>query len=241
MNYHCPKCGRETVYRKELEGLCEECFRKKYTLVNLAKINIITKMCPICGRIRFGNKWVKNNPINLKRFILSQLKKLKNIRGYETRFEISKDMINNIADSILSSSPIVIPIKLYKENIEIQDAYVELKIQKQVCPLCHKKTSGTYYEYIIHIRFRGKAAREKEVRIQKIIKQILSRAPGDVFIDIKKIRRGMDIRVSDRSYGEKLLNKITSNFNTEARQYAERKYESNLNKNIIVKKAMIEI
>ena len=242
MPYYCPRCGKETVYSEELEGLCEDCFREKYKIPSLNKLDVDIKLCPICGRVKFGNKWVRGNIVNLKHVALSQLKKKKILRGYDVRIDLRNIGDNEpLLSQLLSDNYIVIPAEIYKRDIMIQTVTLEIKINKQVCPTCRKKATGNYYEYVIHVRFTGGKAREKEVKVRNIISRVLSYAKPDVFIDVRKIHRGMDIRVSDRRIGDKLLHRIIDAFNTDARQYSERRFESTLNRYIVVRKATVNI
>jgi len=243
MSYRCPRCGRETVYSEELEGLCEDCFREKYKIHNLDKLRVNIKICPICGRVKFGDKWIRSNKKNLKQLILSQVKKKKDIRGYNVIIELNQtgDETPLPLNQLLSDNFMIIPATLYKKKIMIQAVMIEIKITKQICPLCHKKASGKYYEYIIHVRFTGGRTKEKETKVREIIKSVLSHAKPDVFIDVKKIRKGIDIKISDRKIGDRLLHRIIDTFNTDAREYSERRFEASLNKHIVIKKAMVDI
>lgn len=241
MSYHCPKCGRETIYSEELEGLCEDCFREKYRIRNLSMLRIDIKVCPICGRIKMGDKWVRSSTKNFKQLILSQIKKKRIIRGYNVALELNQLENASSRNQLLSDNYMVIPITLYRGEIVIQTLALEIKINKQICPLCRKKASGKYFEYVIHIRFTKGKVKEKEAKIRELIKGILFYAGPDTFIDTKKIHRGIDIRISNRKIGDKLLHRIMEIFNTDARVYSERKFETSLNKHIIIKKAMINI
>ncbi len=241
MPYRCPRCGRETDYREELKGLCENCFREKYALPKLTKLKADIKICPVCGSVKLGNKWIKGNSNNISKVILSQIRRSKVIRGYDLRLELDQFTPTRMSEQLLLDSSATIPAELYKAGIKIRDISIELRVIKQVCPTCQKKAMGSYYEYVIHIRFSGKGYRNNLAKVNKLINQIASHMKSNVFIDVKKIKRGLDIRISDRETGRRLLNKLIRMFNTEARQYFKKKYDPSLNKNILIRKAMIEI
>lgn len=240
MHYHCPICGKETEYNVELEGLCENCYRNKYKVKISVPFKIEIKICPLCGRIRYGKDWVRPSIEKFQRIIISSLKKRKELSGYDISIALPEKRIS-LSDMLLSDSQLIIPIRLIRETILIQELPLIVNSKKQVCPLCMKKQTGSLFAYVIHIRFPKKQANTHLRRIDKVLRKISKYVTMEDFIDIQKISGGLDIKVSSGSLGRKIVNMLTQALNTEAREYTERKYDTILKKQILIHKVMIEI
>ena len=239
MSYFCPSCGNPTEYRSELEGLCENCYRKKYTLVIKAPPRLSLKICPFCRKIQFGKTWIKPNLKNFHMVILSRIKKLKLFKSYDvkTYFEAN---VQEIIDNLLAGEQLIISLSVYKAGIKIQDLPIRVSAQKQICPLCMKKLTGSYYEYVIHIRFSRKKNKEFVTKVINIISNVVKSYPTSDIVDIKKISRGLDIRTSSQNIGRRIVQALSNLLGAEPRQYSERKYDQTLGKHVTVRKVMIE-
>ncbi len=51
----CFLCGKET--EKLINGYCEDCYSKKFPL---EKKKLVLKICKICGKMNYRNKWTKD-------------------------------------------------------------------------------------------------------------------------------------------------------------------------------------
>lgn len=240
MKYQCPICGKSTDYKEELEGLCIECYRKKYQLVIRSPIRISIKGCPICGRVHYGKTWLQSNRRNLILVLLHQLKTLKNFRGYDLKIRFHNSATEFIENLFTENEESII-VELYRGSLKLQEIRTLVNIQKQVCPICMRKQTGAYFEYVIHVRFPRKKIREYLEKTQRIINIVLKSASPEDVVDVKKVPSGLDIRVSSRSLGRKLINALMNSLTAEYREYTERKFDPVLNKQVTIHKAIIEV
>ena len=240
ISYRCPSCGKETEYREELEGLCVACFRKKHQINISGPIRLTIKICPICYRIFFGSSWRKPSIHLISQIISKEIKKNKPLRNYE--ISLPEDFnARELIEDLLSENSIIINVNLEKKSVSIQSVQILITPKKQVCPICMKKLTGSYYEFVIHVRFPRKEKKRFFDIIDQVIRRFSRGIPLDEVIDIKRLSSGLDIRISSRDLGRRLLVLLENVLNTKSREYVERRFDSSLKKSILVHKAMIEI
>jgi len=238
MDYRCPVCGKPIEYRQELHGLCEDCYSKIYSQkITFRKKELIVTIiyCPLCGRIKFGKNWYKPNGDILMRVIKQQLKRDKNLRGFEYSINFTgSDFRNLIAENKIEKT-----LELFKNGVKMREFDFEIRLQKKICPLCMRKREGHYFEYVIHVRFQKKNRHLMQTLVNRINK-IAEESRSFETVDIKKTSQGLDIRVSSRKLGEKISDMISSQA-VFKHEFYEKRYDKGLQKQINVKKVLIEI
>ena len=240
MSYHCPLCGKPTEYKEELHGLCEECYAKIHSSRITGEPRVSITVCNICGRIKFGNSWIRLSVENFKKILSSAVKKLKLFK--KAKFEIViSDLSKDLLMQGIEEGELQIPIRLVSNDVPIKDINITTNFTKTICPLCMKKRTGSYFEYVIHVRFSRKKSKNYVTEVQRIIDNVLRFADPSTFVDVKKIAKGLDIRVSDRRTGRIIAQRIKMRFLAESYEYLERRYDATLKKLITIRKVTLEI
>jgi len=229
--YRCPICGKPTEYKEELGGLCEECYKKKirpktYEIKTHEKILV----CRDCFAIRIGNEWVQPKPKYLKS-ILSRIAK-KTFKGYTPK--ITKEIAEAIIPLLSSEGEIRIPITLVKENIELGNYTMIVKVKHTTCPICVAKKTGGYWTFIAHIRAISARGRKSMKQIEHWIYEIIPDA------DVKRLKNGFDIRSSDSRAGARFVNKMQE-LGALVKKYVQRKKIMKGKHEVVINKFLIQI
>ncbi len=206
----CFLCGKET--EKLIEGYCEECYNKKFSLIELPK-EISVKICRKCFKIEEKNKWKK---ISIEDFVKEKIK----ILGKNVKLNIKKE---NDFLSISAIGKLEKSRKIKKENYKII-----LKIEKKVCPFCSKK--GRYFESVIQLR--GNISDEKINFIKKLLN-----SEKDIYFDTKKVKGGIDIFINRKFVAKRLAKIVSKKYKCKVIRSFElitRKEGKNIYKNVIL-------
>jgi len=219
----CPNCGN-AVERgqwriaqgesRELEGgrknvLCNRCYFDQFELVKLNENGSI-QICSVCEAICRKNKWVDKKE-GLEEEMISEM--------IEEGLEIQRD----VKDISWGFSLENIDKKTMHVNCEfegkargrevVEKRIVEIKIVREICDICRKK-SGGYYSGEIQIR----ASSRKPTKVEKnrsieIANDVANRRKllGDRNDFVSKIvekKEGIDIRISTSKLGQKISKSI---------------------------------
>jgi len=182
----CPKCGKETS--RLVEGLCNECFKKKFKLIEVPeKIKII--VCKNCGKI---------NGIDPKKQSIRDIvrKKIK-IHGKIEKISIkkSKEIGKRTHIDIEATGSIGgVQKKECKKTIVF--------IKEKLCDYCGKVRGG-YYEAVVQLRSENNENITSAIEnIDKIIKN-----NKGFLTKVEKRNNGIDAYITPKS----LVNKIIKN------------------------------
>ncbi|NIO44314.1 MAG: hypothetical protein GTN36_02060 [Candidatus Aenigmarchaeota archaeon] len=204
----CFLCGKKT--EKLIKGYCEECYNKKFQLIEVPK-EIFVTTCSKCNKIKEGNKW---KDMEIDEFLRNKIKIFgKNVK---IRFEIN-DIVKIYAKGFLEESK-----KLKEEFHE-----VKLKIKKEVCSGCSRKFTD-YYETLIQIR--GSLTNDDIDSIDDIV--LIKKG----FYRIKEVKGGYDFFISSKSLGEKITEILRKKYKAEIKKsykLVRRKQGKNIYRNII--------
>jgi len=146
----CFICGKKTDNLEE--GYCEDCYNKKFNLVEIPKEISITQ-CSKCRRIKQKNNW---KDIEDEALIKSIIK----VIGNEVKVKIDDNKI------LVTGS-----LKGSKVKEEVHD--LSIKVKKVLCDDCARKC-GNYYESIIQLR--GNITEEILDFVYKYIKETFYRS-----------------------------------------------------------------
>lgn len=179
-DYRCPKCGSKTTYRSELHGLCEKCYieTKKRLLNKLNMSEITIKKCNFCGRVFYGNTWIKLTNHNLVKVIKSLLKG-----------KIKRNSFQTISFKVEITSPNEFKLNIRDDatGLDIDQKRFRIKYKDQVCPRCMMKYSGVLFECIIRVR----GSRRNSPNIDNVVDTVIKKHISSVeLVNIKKIKNG---------------------------------------------------
>lgn len=236
-DYICPRCGKKTVYRPELHGLCEECYLEVYgkkVSIKRGTPSIEIKRCRICGKVKMGNNWIKPSRRNLEKLFLSQIKK-------EHRYLKSGDNLFILEfDNQVMDVPREVTLNVVdrKTNRKIKTLTFIVKVNYAVCDLCQLKQVGEYFEYIIRLRTTGgNSLLESELR--GVFDEL--DVPIEDYIKITRVKGGLDIYFTNRKVGEKVAKRIIARRGLSYKKFYQRKYFKTLEKSVLIENVVINI
>jgi nonsense-mediated mRNA decay protein 3 len=174
----CFLCGKRT--EKLIKGYCEECYKKKFQLIEVPEEIPIT-LCVRCRNIKERHKWTENE---IDKVLRDRIKVLG--KDVSIRIEKNEEDAKIIAKGLLEFS------KSPKEEVH----EVKLKIKKVTCPTCSRK-AGKYYESTIQIR--GNLTNDD---VDAIDDDVLERGG---FYRVKEVKGGYDFFISDKSLAKKIV------------------------------------
>ena len=209
----CFLCGKKT--EKLIKGYCEECYNKKYNLIEIPK-KISYIICNKCKLIRHRNKW-KDTKI---RDLLKQ--KIK-ILGNNVKIKIEMNDIFHIkAKGFLEGS----------EKLKEETHDVNVNINKTICPFCSRKYGG-YYEAILQLRGNFSPLITDFIDDQMIL---MSKKERKAFYRIKGVKNGFDFYIGSKSAANRLAESLKKKFNAKIKRsfkLVTKKNGKNVYRNII--------
>ncbi|MBN1941353.1 MAG: hypothetical protein JW772_04185 [Candidatus Diapherotrites archaeon] len=194
----CPNCG--TTKGPFFRGFCKKCFLKKNNLISVPE-KILLERCKACGKIRVFGKWVSENPENIEKILLKQVKVL--LEKPEIKFEIS------------DSGKVIVSAKGFFENeLAEVEAETSLDFAETRCDACMKLISY-YHEAIIQIRGDNKKKLENALdEAREIIANESKRDSLSAIIDFKKSKNGFDLYIGSKRSAVRAARAIASKHNT---------------------------
>lgn len=237
IDYFCPRCGVKTEYRREYNGLCEKCYLELFgeKISRNYKGGVINvTQCKICGRIKFGNKWLKSNERSLKKLVVSGLK-----RGLK-RPKDTEVVLNIQTDQIKVSIPQNLSVEIYdkKTKNKIGGFSIRIRVEKAVCELCQLKQAGEYYEYVVRLR-TSNSTFDFEKEILPLLNEF--NFPVEDHVKINRLRNGIDLYFTNRKLGEDFAKKLAGHRGISIKKIVQRKYFKSLEKNVIIENAILTI
>lgn len=180
----CIKCGKREA---KIGYLCEECYNEEHELFKIKPFSMV--VCPSCGRYRI-HEW-KESPDPIKSAVAERIKPLGKIVDLKTKLEKvgGRTFVKVEATGFIPPST--------KPKVEAKK--VEIKIKKNLCPICVKK-SGNYHEAVIQVRG------ENRDRLLKII--LSSRSLEENVVSVKNLKEGYDIFVVDKKIAEERVKSV---------------------------------
>ena len=180
----CIKCGKREA---KIGYLCEECYNEEHELFKLKPFTVT--ICPSCNRYKIY-EW-KDSPNPIKSAVAEKIKPIGIIKDISTKLEKvgGRTFVSVKAVGYIPPST--------KPKIEVKR--VEIKIKKNLCPICVKK-SGNYHEAVIQVRGDNR---------EKLLKIILdSQTLKNNVVNVKNLKEGYDIFVVDKKIAEERVKKI---------------------------------
>ncbi len=180
MKKFCFVCGKDTD--KLIEGYCEDCYNKKFSLVSFPK-DMSYIICTKCKKLKVGTGWEDMS-------IEDYVKRLIKINGVLTKIVVGdgKVTVTGVLD------------KCKKQKEETHD--VKLKKIKAICLRCSHEAGG-YYEAILQIRCETS---------QKILDFIDRRINQDSYYRVEKVRGGYDLYVGNKAIANEVAELLKKNY-----------------------------
>lgn len=206
--HFCPRCGKPTEYNPARGGLCIDCYLEIHREKIPKNLSVEITVCAGCGEIKYGDKWYDPSISNFISIISRHLRK-SSIRVYDHKLVLPSDF----SVDLQNYQKLVIPIKIAKGGDELVEKPLTIHIQHAFCPLCSKKTSGKYYESIIHLRFSKKNEQRVFQTVQLFVDRFMESAEKLETIDIKKDgAHGLVLRYSNKRTAKKFIENLKKNF-----------------------------
>jgi len=207
--YVCPRCGAPTKYNRERGGLCIDCYVKMRGEGISENIKVRMTICIGCGRIRYGKEWYPLSTDTLGSILMKLLKKT-DLRKYDVSIQ---QIPLESPSTIMEYKKILVPILIEVTKGRSVTRYVQVGIEKTLCPLCSRKQSGKYYESIIRLRFKSEIAETLREDINRFIDVSLRNLDRIETVDIKKDGpHGLVTRWSNRRIARKFLEFLKSRY-----------------------------
>src|SRR3989440_7043567 len=200
----CVECGADgPVY----EGLCANCFRKKYPVVNPVDLLDLAG-CESCGSFRLRSGWSKvdREPVlpQLLRDAMPALPPYERV-GF-TQVAREEDA-NNLAVTVKA-------VGRFQDLAPVQDFHLRVRIKPSICDSCQKQR-GRYYEGILQVRGEDRELAPREVReVRTFVAVRVDRSEdAKAFISrIEEVHRGLDFYLSKNSLAKGLAREVAGAF-----------------------------
>ena len=176
----CFICGKKT--EKLINGYCEECYNKKFKLLEVPKELTVIK-CSKCGKIKQKNAW---KDIEIEDIIKNNVK----ILGKKVKIKINENKV--FAKGYLTNS----------KSIKEESYEIKIKVIKKLCLNCLKKLSG-YYEAVIQLR--GNLSKEVLNLIDKEI-------DGKSFYKVENLKEGLNLYIGNKNIANKIAENIKKKY-----------------------------
>jgi len=224
-SYRCPKCGQETQYKAELNGLCINCYielKKDFlNILNLDKTPI--KRCKYCKKIFLGNNWIKSTNSNLAKAITTIIKdKLKRSIPPMISFKIE----------VLSPEEFILSLRDEVAGIDIGSRTFSIQYKEQICQHCMMKFSGNLYDCIIRVRGAKRQIPNLEQKLNNILRRNLDEIE---LIGIKKMKGGnWDLFFANKRDCDHIAKILASSLKMEIKKFSSTRYFKGIKKSIVI-------
>ena len=235
--YFCPRCGRETVYREEYHGLCDDCYRELYgsKILSGREIELKIKVCKVCGAVYFGGEWNKLNANGLKRIIKSLLKRnYKELKTFDIDVQLGE--LKDVWELLNKEIEVKIIDKL---GNPVDKRRVYLRPIWGFCDKCQLKMSGEYWELIIRIRFKKDSKYDESFFYSYL--SSLNLGSFEDYVKTVKVKDGVDIYFTDRAMGKKVLKSLASRLGVTPKKFLQKKLFKILKKTLLVENYVINV
>ena len=210
----CVNCGKET--ENLIDGLCLDCYSRKGGFASIKKGRLKIEVCSTCGSIKYRGKWLKEDLEDaMKRLVIDNLLISENIswkrpevkfrRKGKTLYEVVVDIEGEIGGNRVK-----------------EEVYTEILVDKVSCPTCSRK-AGKYYEAIIQLRGNERELDEREIKemegfLRRRMKEFEDSGRGVFIADRKKVKKGLDLYISDRKVAHSLIYQLKEEFGGEVKE-----------------------
>lgn len=201
----CPQCG--STDKPMIKGLCKDCFLKDFQLISLAD-KIEVTLCAHCHSNLKEGKW-KELGLPEEEIIYRALEEAikidKRVEYPEVDLEILK-MRGSIAECLIQVKGQVMGDEI------IQEYYVDVRLNKSVCPECSKFNAG-YYESVIQLRADKRSLTKSEIEsADKVVNSTLERmwekSRMSYLAQRAEMKEGIDYYIGSQKSARKVLSAL---------------------------------
>ncbi|MDR0911537.1 MAG: hypothetical protein LBM96_02920 [Methanobrevibacter sp.] len=206
----CYECGAEE--ENLMDGLCKKCFLKTFSILTIPS-EIVVKVCAHCNSKFVSGNWV--DPFIAEEEIIYRVIEDNIVLNpiFDSPFDDNLiidmkilQMRGTIAECFICARALV-----YDEDIS-EKHYFNVRLNKDVCPVCSKRNSG-YYEAVIQLRADNRQLKDEEIaKVDEIIVKTLDKLFNKdklAYIAQKAtLKEGIDYYVGSLKSAKKLTNKI---------------------------------
>ena len=205
----CPECGNSNS--EMIEGLCKECFLRKFSLLKIPK-NIELTICAHCNAKFEEGKW-KESRILEEEIVYRALERAIEIDPLAENEEIELEILQmrgTIAECYIEAIASVLGEQVH------QTYETDLRLKKAVCPDCSKMNSG-YYEAVIQLRADKRELTNNELsQADEIVKRSLhaqfKRNKLAYLVEKANIKEGVDYYIGSYKAAKKIANDLKNRF-----------------------------
>ena len=200
----CVECGADgPVY----EGLCANCFRKRYPVVKPVEFLDLAR-CESCGSFRLRSGWSKVD----RELVLPQLLRdaMPPLPPYErvgfTQVAREEDA-NNLAVTVKA-------VGRFRDLAPVQDFHLRVRIKPSLCDSCQKQR-GRYYEGILQVRGEDRELTPGEVRALRtfVVARVDRTESSEAFVSrIEEIHGGLDFYLSKNALAKGIARDVAGSF-----------------------------
>ncbi|MDR2624453.1 MAG: hypothetical protein LBC39_07845 [Methanobrevibacter sp.] len=204
----CYQCGKSEPL---IEGLCAECFVKQCKILTVPT-DISVRICAHCNAKFIEGKWIDGNLIQ-EEIIYRAIEDAIKINPLSENPTVDMNIIQTkgtIAELIIEATTNVFGESIHEKH------YVNVRLNKDVCPTCSKRNSN-YYEAVIQIRSQLKRIEdEQKEEVNKFVNKTLDKLYKKdklAYIPQKnQLREGIDYYVGSLKSAKKLSSAIQKRF-----------------------------
>ncbi|NIQ04855.1 MAG: hypothetical protein GWO20_03705 [Candidatus Korarchaeota archaeon] len=227
-HYHCPVCGEPCQYSAKRGGLCKKCFRdKKSNELHLVKVK--AKLCYNCGRVKIGGVWLEREGLQ---------EKLENITEERIGYSVQCPLTQEEYGKLFQHKNVTLKYSAKAKGIDIGENQLSFSVLPTICPKCRKKLTGNLNEAILHIRANDNVDEKINQALEEIRKIFYNEGRGE-YIDVQKVSKGIDIRLSDRSIGRKIEGALRNSLSAKITAYSVKRREEDLGETRTIRKTKI--
>jgi len=200
----CVECGKEGKIVQD--GLCLDCYIKKYSPFFILPKTIDLQRCVSCGAFRYKNSWLD----------ISLEKVLEKILDSKTKTELKKLKVKIECKEKQDSADCIVTSSGYMDDFKIEEKHkILVRKIRTICQNCSRKAGG-YFEAILQLR--GKVDKEIIRDVEELIEREAIKGRKDAFISkIKKTGNGVDFYIGKKEIARNVVKRLHEKFGGEVK------------------------
>ncbi|BEP17994.1 60S ribosomal export protein NMD3 [Pyrofollis japonicus] len=199
----CIRCGRETSIL--IDGrLCPDCFLDLYGF-GVAPKRLEVTVCPRCGSYKFQGRWFPSSG-DLEDVVALVFQAAFKPNEYTEYYRVETVDIDYENEKAI----VTVVGKLRGDDKERSMTYaVDLRIKKQLCPVCMRKASGAPTAIIQVRSHNGRLGSEERLLVEELLADLDS-GLQEAIISTNEVKEGLDINLLDQNIARVIANRFRS-------------------------------
>jgi len=188
----CVECGRDAP---TFEGVCEDDFRRKHTLVRAPEYIDVAR-CVHCGNLQVGSRWIPATVEDVMlELIAANAEKDPSVAKARYTYDLRPQDERNIAVTVNASCTV-------GPWVFIDSFHTRVRIQNGACQTCSKQ-KGKFFVGTVQVRADGRDLTDEESRRARGL--VERGRSGDEFVSgVEDVRGGFDVKVSSNAFARRL-------------------------------------